>query len=298
LSNKCRDLISLIVFTNAYFCLIVKTKPNIQYTNFKQAKIAFTVSGKGRAVVLLHGFLGSTDIWEPIKTSLAKQFKIICIDLPGHGQSDSFGYVHSMELMAQAVKAVMDSLRLKKYVLIGHSMGGYAGLAFAELFPDFVRGLCLFHSTSYADSEQKKRDRDKAIRVVKNNTDIYVRATINNLFATKNLKHLKKEILFIQKIARKTPKRGIIAALEGMKTRPSRDVVLHFANYPILFIVGKYDNLLPMQSLLDQAEIAKYKNVLLLEKAGHMGFLEEPEICVKYLKRFIRNSFSPYKLRS
>ncbi|HKC69038.1 MAG TPA: alpha/beta fold hydrolase, partial [Bacteroidia bacterium] len=195
----------------------MKTKPSHQYANFKQAKIAYTISGKGRAVVLLHGFLGSTEIWEPIKDSLAKQFKIICIDLPGHGQSDCYGYIHSMELMAQAVKAVMDSLRLKKYVIIGHSMGGYTGLAFAELFPDFIRGLCLFHSTSYADSEQKKRDRDKAIRVVKNDTNIYVRATINNLFATKNLKHLKQEILFTQRIARKTPKRGIIAALEGMK---------------------------------------------------------------------------------
>ncbi len=275
----------------------MKTKLDYQFANFKQAKIAYTVSGKGRAVVLLHGFLGSSKSWETTKNALAKQFKVICIELPGHGQSDCFGYVHSMELMAQAVKAVVDNLRLKKYVLIGHSMGGYASLAFAELFPDFVRGLCLFHSTSYADSEQKKRDRNQAIRIVKNNHDIYVRATINNLFNTHQLKHLKKEILVTQQIARKTSKRGIIAALEGMKNRPSRDVVLHFANYPVLFIIGKYDNLLPMQSLLDQAEIAKHKDVLLLEKAGHMGFLEEPEICIKHLKRFIRKSFAPYKLR-
>jgi len=270
-------------------------KTNYQYATFKQAQIAYTVSGKGRAVVLLHGFLGSSKSWEITTNALAKKFKVICIELPGHGQSDCYGYVHSMELMAQAVKAVMDNLRLKKYVLIGHSMGGYVSLAFAELFPDFVRGLCLFHSTSYADSEQKKKDRSRAIKVVKNNHDIYVRATINNLFNTHQLKHLKKEILVTQQIARRTSKRGIIAALEGMKNRPSRDVVLHFANYPVLFIIGKYDNLLPMQSLLDQAEIAKHKDVLLLEKAGHMGFLEEPEICIKYLKRFIRKSFAPYK---
>jgi len=273
----------------------VKAKTDYQFANFKQAKIAYTVSGKGRAVVLLHGFLGSSKSWETTKDALSKQFKVICVELPGHGQSDCYGYVHSMELMAQAVKAVMDNLRLKKYVLIGHSMGGYTGLAFAELFPDFVRGLCLFHSTSYADSEQKKKDRSRAIKIVKSNHDIYVRATITNLFNTQQLKQLKKEISFTQNIARKTSKRGIIASLEGMKNRPSRDVVLHFANYPVLFIIGKYDNLLPMQSLLDQAEIAKHKDVLLLEKSGHMGFLEEPEICIKHLKRFIRNSFAPYK---
>ncbi len=265
------------------------------FANFKEGKIAYTLSGKGRAVVLLHGFLGSTQIWDTFKDKLSKQFKVICIDLPGHGKSDCYGYIHSMDLMAQAVKAVMDSLRLKKYVLIGHSMGGYTALAFAELFPDFVRGLCLFHSTSYADSEQKKKDRSRAIKVVKSNHDIYVRATITNLFNTKQLKQLKREISFTQQVARKTGKQGIIAALEGMKNRPSRDVVLHFVNYPVLFIIGKYDNLLPMQSLLDQAEIAKYKDVLLLEKSGHMGFLEEPEICAKQIKHFIRNSFAPYK---
>ena len=274
----------------------MKAKVNYQYADFRQEKIAYTITGKGRAVVLVHGFLGSSQIWDTLRISLEKQFKIICIDLPGHGQSDCFGYIHSMELMAQAIKAVMDTLRLKKYVLIGHSMGGYASLAFAELFPDFVRGLCLFHSTSYADSDQKKRDRNKAIKSVKNNPGIYVRATIRNLFAQKNIRHHKKEIAFAQGIARKTPKRGIIAALEGMKNRQSRDVVLHFSNYPILFIIGKYDTVLPMQSLLDQSELPKHKNALLLEKSGHMGFLEEPEICVQYLKRFIRNSFKTYKV--
>ncbi len=272
-------------------------KTNYRYAPFKQAKIAYTVSGKGRAVILLHGFLGSAQVWDSLGKDLAKYFKVICIDLPGHGQSDCYGYVHSMELMAQAVKAVTDSLHLKKYVLIGHSMGGYASLAFAELFTEHIRGLCLFHSTSYADSEQKRKDRDKAIRAVKNNYPIYVRLTIKNLFNTKNLKHLKKEMQFTQQIARKTIKRGVVAALEGMKNRHSRDVVLHFAEYPILFIIGKYDNLLPMQSLLDQAEFCKYKHILLLENSGHMGFLEEPKLCLKYLKRFIRESFKPYKLR-
>jgi pimeloyl-ACP methyl ester carboxylesterase len=196
--------------------------------------------------------------------------------------------------MAQSVKAVTDSLHLKKYILIGHSMGGYASLAFAELFPDYIRGLCLFHSTSYADSEQKKKDRDKAIRAVKNSYPIYLRLTIKNLFNTRNLKYLKKEIRFTQQIARKTLKRGVVAALEGMKNRQSRDVVLHFADYPILFIIGKYDNLLPMQTLLDQASLTKQKHVLLLENSGHMGFMEETTLCLKHLKRFIRESFKPY----
>lgn len=241
-------------------------------------------------MVLLHGFLGSKEIWGDTRDALAKHFRVICIDLPGHGQSDCFGYVHSMDLMAKAAKAVMDKLRLKKYVLVGHSMGGYAALAFAELFPEQVKGLCLFHSSSYADTEKKKLDRDKAIKSVKSDPNVYVRATIKNLFAAKNLKFFKKQVTFATQLARKTPKQGIVNALEGMKDRPSRDILLHYANYPILFIIGKYDNVLPMQALVDQSKIPKKKHVLILENSGHMGFLEQPDTCIKYLKRFIRIS--------
>lgn len=261
------------------------------FAEFKKGRIAYSDSGKGRVVVLLHGFLGSKELWEETRAALSKHFRVICIDLPGHGKSDCYGYIHSMELLAQAVKAVMDKLHLKKYVIVGHSMGGYAALAFAELYPDQLRGLCLFHSTSYADTDLKKKDRDKAIKAVKHNPLIYVRATIKNLFAAKNLKFFKKQVGFATQVARKTGKRGIVNALEGMKERPSRDVILHYASYPVQFIIGKYDNVLPMQPLLDQSKLPKKKKVLLLENSGHMGFLEQPETCIKELKRFARRCF-------
>lgn len=261
------------------------------YILFKKGKISYSDRGKGRAIVLLHGFLGSKELLESTRNALARRFRVISIDLPGHGQSDCFGYVHTMDLMARAIKAVMDHLRLKRYAIIGHSMGGYVALAFADLFPEQVRGICLFHSTSYADSAQKKQDRDKAIKSVKKDPDAFVRASIKNLFAAKNLKPLKKEVTFATQVARKTSKQGIVNALEGMKDRPSRDVILHFAEYPIYFIVGKYDNVLPMQSLLDQAKLCKRGKALLLEQSGHMGFLEQPADCAWFLNKFARDCF-------
>ncbi|HWY36051.1 MAG TPA: hypothetical protein VNX68_15510 [Nitrosopumilaceae archaeon] len=104
---------------------------------------------------------------------------------------------------------------------------------------------------------------------------------------------MKKEVSFAQKIAFKTSKRGIVAALEGMKDRPNRDVILNFAEYPIMMIIGKYDNVLPMQLLLNQSELIRKKHILLLENSGHMGFLESHAICIKEIKRFIRISFRP-----
>ena len=260
----------------------------LKTTAFKKGKVTFSDTGKGRVVVLLHGFLGSHQIWEQTTTQLSKSYRVIAIDLPGHGNTDCFGYVHTMDLIAKCVKAVMDSLRLKKYVIIGHSMGGYVGLAYADLFPDNLKGLCLFHSSAYADSEEKKRDRTRSIKIVKANHKIYTTEVIKNLFATKNSKYLKTEIAFAQKIASKVSKQSIVAALEGMKDRPNRDLVLGMVHYPVMMVIGELDNVLPKDQLLEQSQLIKNKHLLYLEHDGHMGFLESPRVTLKALKKFIR----------
>lgn len=263
----------------------------LKTTTFKKGTVTFSDTGKGRVVVLLHGFLGSHKIWESTIEALSKSYRVIAIDLPGHGDTDCFGYVHTSELIAKCVKNVMDNLRLKKYVIIGHSMGGYAGLAFADMYPDNLRGLCLYHSTAYADSDDKKRDRTRSIKVVKANHKIYTTEVIKNLFATKNYKYLKEEIAFAQKIAAKTSKQSMIASLEGMKDRPNRDIILGMAHYPIMMVIGELDNVLPYQQLLEQSELIRDKYLLFLEHDGHMGFLESSRRSNVALKKFLRVCF-------
>jgi len=258
---------------------------------FKNEKIFFSDRGKGRPVVLLHGFLGSHKIWKLTIENLSSSYRVIAIDLPGHGQTASIGYAHSMDLMAKSVKAVMDFLKLKKYVIIGHSMGGYAGLAFADLFPDHIKGLCLYHSSAYADSEEKKKERLRAIRLIKTSKNIYTKSTVKNLFATKNLKYLKDEIAFALSIARQTQKQGIIAALLGMRDRQSRDLILGLVEYPIMLVIGEQDNILPYEVLLEQSQIIKNKQILYLEHDGHLGFLESPKVSHKELRKFLRKCF-------
>lgn len=260
----------------------------IKTTQFKKGTVTFSDTGKGRVVVLLHGFLGSHQIWENTEKQLSKSYRVISIDLPGHGKTDCFGYVHTMDLLAKCVKAVMDSLRLKKYVIIGHSMGGYAGLAFADLYPENLKGLCLFHSSAYADSDEKKRDRARSIKIVKSNHKIYTTEVIRNLFATKNSKYLKTEIDFAQKIASKISKKSIVSALEGMKDRPNRDVILGMVHYPVMMVIGELDNVLPKDQLLEQSKLIKNKHILYLEHDGHMGFLESPRATNKSLRKFLR----------
>lgn len=258
---------------------------------FKKDKVTFSDTGKGRVVVLLHGFLGSHEIWKDTIADLSKSYRVIAIDLPGHGNTANFGYAHSMELMAKCVKSVMDFLKVKKYVLIGHSMGGYVALAFADLFPDNLKGICLYHSSAYPDSAEKKQERTRAINVVKANKNLYTKNLIKNLFAQKNVKYLKNEIAFAYKIAKQTSKQGIIAALLGMRDRPSRDLILGLVEYPIMMVIGELDNVFPPQVLLEQSQVIKNKSILYLEHDGHFGFLESPKQSNKELRKFLRKCF-------
>ena len=264
----------------------------LKTVTYRNEKITFLDQGSGRAVVLLHGFLGSHEIWQKTTANLSRSYRVIAIDLPGHGSTGCIGYAHSMDMMAKCVKKVMDSLRLKRYVLIGHSMGGYVALAFADLYPDNLRGLCLFHSTAYSDSEEKKNDRIRAIDLVKKNKTVYTRTTIQNLFATKNLKYLKEEIALATKIARGTSRQGIIAALYGMRDRPRRDIILGLVTYPIMFVIGMLDNIIAPGQLFEQSQPVKSKTILKLEHDGHFGFLESPRQTNKELRKFLRKSFT------
>ena len=112
----------------------------------------YEISGNGKEnLVLLHGFMENLLIWEEMEEKLSQDFTLIKIDLPGHGLSKIYSDVHSMELNAEEVKKVTDQLKLGKFHLLGHSMGGYTSLAFAEKFPDDLKSLTLFFSTYFAD---------------------------------------------------------------------------------------------------------------------------------------------------
>ncbi len=260
-----------------------------QFLSYKQGQIRFRDQGSGPAVIFLHGFLESLDMWEEYTGRLSKAFRVISIDLPGHGQSDCLGYVHPMEVMAEAVKFVLDSLHLRRYIFIGHSMGGYVALAFADRYPDQMKGLCLFFSTARADTDQKKRDRARAIELVKENHRSFIRKAIPLLFRPKNRKLFHAELKALKAKALQTSKQGVIASLEGMKIRPNREVILRFAPCPIFILAGKHDSVIPLETLEPQMLLSENGTGMVIEDCGHMGFIEAKEDCFMALSRFLRS---------
>ena len=255
--------------------------------HFKNTTISYTDQGKGTAVVLLHGFLENKLMWNAFIPELSKRNRVIAIDLLGHGATECLGYIHTMEDQADMVQSVLQELKIRKTVLIGHSMGGYIGLAFAELYAENVKGIMLLNSTSKADSKERKINRDRAIVAVKQNYSNFIRMSIANLFSESNRERLTEVIEQVKIEALKTPLQGIVASLEGMKIRKDREIILHFASYPIQLVLGKKDGVLIYEDNLDQIEGTKVQ--LTTFEDGHMSHIENQTELLALLLQFLRS---------
>lgn len=264
-------------------------KPNtirLKQLNYKNINISYSDTGKGTSIVLLHGFLENSTMWDFFVAEYSKKYRVITIDLLGHGQTECLGYIHTMEDMADAVYAVLHEVRIRKAIFMGHSMGGYVALAFAELYPDMIKGIVLQNSTSRADSDERKLNRDRAIKAVKQNYTSFVRLSIANLFSEENRERFAPEIEALREQAVKTPLQGIIAALEGMKIRNDREVILHFSPYPILLVLGKKDQSLVYEDHVDQIDGTDVK--LVTYPHGHMSHIENRSALLKETLDFFK----------
>jgi pimeloyl-ACP methyl ester carboxylesterase len=258
---------------------------------FRNGTISFSSHGAGRCVVLLHGFLEQKEMWDAIVLNLSKRYKVICIDLPGHGKSESFGYVHEMEFIAEAVNAVLKNLRLRRFFIAGHSMGGYAALAFAEKFPKKIKGLCLVNSTAYADSDERKQLRLRAIDVVKKNHRLYVSETVPNLFSAEFRNNNRQLVETIKQWGLAMTPSAITASIEGMRRRKDRMHIATSKNFPVFYIAGTKDETIPLEISLAQTKHLPENQTCIIENSGHMSYLEYPEETLRALQKFIRNSF-------
>ncbi len=223
-------------------------------------------------------------MWKDYVAFFSDKYRIITIDLLGHGESDSLGYVHEMEDNANAVNKVLEHLKIEKATILGHSMGGYVGLAFAELFPQKIQKLVLLNSTSKEDNPEKKINRTRAIKAVKQNYVAFVSLAIANLFSENNRTRLVDEIEKVKAEALKTPLQGIIASLEGMKIRKDREWLLQENRFPVLLILGKKDPVLNYEDSLSQIEDTTAE--LVSFEDGHMSQIENKEALKTVLADF------------
>lgn len=261
------------------------------YILYQGNPVYFQSKGKGKVLVLLHGFTESGKIWKIFNKELAKEFNVITIDLPGHGKTGVFSNTHTMEFMADTVDAVLSGLHVNKCVMIGHSMGGYVTLAYVNKYRKKIQGYGLFHSQAAADSEEAKVNRQRTIEAVEANRTEFIMNFIPDLFAPDNVKQFQQEIKALQEQALIPAAEGITAALRGMMVREDNQSLLAEVDKPLLVIAGKQDTRIPVDMVLQQVAPAKHAEILVLGNTGHMGFIEAREETLGFMRDFSRRCF-------
>jgi pimeloyl-ACP methyl ester carboxylesterase len=273
---------------------------------YNNRTIFYRETGRGTTVVLLHGFAEDGTIWNHIVEELKQTFHFIIPDIPGSGYSEMLptGKVPTSNLpdppaqiqhptiedFAEVMKYILDHESINECVLIGHSMGGYIALAFAEKYPERLHALGLFHSSAFADDSAKIEARLKAIEFIKSNgTQAFLKTSIPNLFADKFKQQHPQKIETLISSGNKFTPESLIQYYHAMIQRPDRTQVLKTLLKPILFIIGENDNAIPLQISLQQCHIPGISYVHILANTGHMGMLEAP-ITAGLLSCFINNS--------
>lgn len=250
--------------------------------------LAHYIAGEGKPLVLVHGFCESNQIWVNMLSALTDKYKVIAIDLGGFGQSaDLLPHPTTTEVLASQIKDLLWHLGIDQAVWIGHSLGGYVSLAFAEHYPAQVKGLGLLHSSALADSDDKKKVRQNVIDFVeKNGVQPFIENFVEPLFYHKRHAELQASIYSVQAIASQTPLKTVVEVTKAMRDRPDRSHVLSKANFPILLAIGREDNAVPFESYIPQLVLAPDTLVHIWAETAHMGIYERPEETRKLLRYF------------
>lgn len=252
--------------------------------------IHYEVLGQGDPLVLLHGFGEDSSVWDSIIPSLEEDYKLIIPDLPGSGYSTLLKKDKVIMIdYAHCLKAILDKEKIKKCTVIGHSMGGYITMAFAEKYPTSLKAYGLFSSTAIADSAEKKETRTKAISFIKENgAEAFLKTALPTQFS--DTKKSKKIIDQLLEKGKNFENKSLIQYYRAMMARPDRSNVLKRSTVPVLFIFGENDNLIPVKEGMKLTMLPEQAHVHVLKNSGHMGMLEEPKESIKILKKFLQEA--------
>ncbi|MBT2638004.1 alpha/beta hydrolase [Bacillus sp. ISL-39] len=249
-------------------------------------EMSFIDEGKGDPILLIHGFAGSKHYWDKIIPQVANEYRVIALDLPGHGESGMSKNNYSIEDMAGTIKELLDQIGLDKVTMFGHSLGGYITLAFAEIYPQYLNGYSLVHSTANPDSDDAKEAREaNAKKIQEEGAEPFIEGLSRKLFSPENTVENSTEIEETVKIGMNTIAEGLVSALIAMKNRPDRNHVLEDTELPVLLVAGEMDQIIPAEKTFTVTKPNIEKQII--EGAGHMSMYEQPEELVKVMKDFL-----------
>lgn len=265
--------------------------------NYGPDKLSYFDQGKGSTTILLiHGFGEDNEVWVNQIEFLSKYFRTIAPNLPGVHckpltlpKNETPTISHYVEIL----HALMHHLQIEQYYIMGHSMGGYIGLAFANYYTNHVQGLGLIHSTTYADNELKKESRLKVAEFLEAfGTKKFLETATPNLFGNAFKMAHPKQVQEIIDSVSDISAEAMIQFVMAMHNRKAYTHLLEQSKTPILMVIGDADVAVPLEDSLAQAKLLPSENVILLEGVGHMGMLEAVEQVNEGILNFIQTAIS------
>lgn len=251
-----------------------------------QQQLYYTSTGTGPCVVLLHGFCEDGQIWQAVTPHLQQQYRVICPDLPGFGQSGN-KTAQSIAEMADAVYELLMFLGVTKCVLAGHSMGGYVSLALAQKHPSILAGLLLFHSTATADNDAKRSGRQNTIASIQQyGTRPFLTQFFPSLFCPQFALQNPQTLQMLRQRAENISPQAIINALYAMMQRPNLSRLLPDMPFPIAFIAGENDTFVPIATTLAECSLPQSSYLSILPNTAHAGMYENPQLSTEKIKEF------------
>jgi 2-succinyl-6-hydroxy-2,4-cyclohexadiene-1-carboxylate synthase len=232
-------------------------------------------------VLLIHGFLGSMEQWNYIEHDLLTTHSLLKIDLPGHGMTLEFKENYTLEKLSLMIDQILIFEQIEKVHVVGHSMGGYLGCAFAKARPEKTRSLTLINSIASNDTAQRKQIRDRSIQLIEKHQAAYVSMAIANLFTVDERKLYGTRISLMKQQADQISIRSIIQALKCMRDRSDYLPLLKKVDLPITYLYGQQDKIVPME-LVEKERVYLRANARII-KNGHMSLLINPLDILKNL---------------
>lgn len=262
----------------------------MQVSEVDGARIDVLVEGDdGDAVVLIHGFPLTREIWDAQAATLARTHRVLRPDLRGMGASNVPDGPYLMETLASDIAAALDACGIERAALVGHSLGGYVALAFARMFSERVTRLALVCSRIAADAPNtaalRQESADRIERTGRTSPDLDTYAT--RLLAPQTLKNKPEIVARVRETIARIDPRGAAAMLRGMAVRAAADDIAPDLTVPVLMIAGAADALIPMEEARAIAQAFPNGRLELCRESGHLPMLEEPARVTEALEAFL-----------
>ncbi len=247
----------------------------------------FFEKGQGHPLLFLHGFCESGEMWRYFADSLSTQYRVICPDLPGFGDSVLTHPIQSLEEVAEQLESWLQELQIQNPIVLGHSLGGYVALALLERMGDRIRAIGLLHSTAFEDDLEKKEMRNRILTFLKKHGAVkFVTSFVPQLFPEHRRIELAEAMEKAIEDGKRSSLEGLLAYTVAMRDRKDRMKVLQQFAGPKLLLAGTLDGSVKIES--SRAQQGAYTHYTELEGVGHLGMVEEKEKTLAVVESFVK----------